>query len=393
MTAGRRTREFLETHTPTTRSVSPLWAPLSIAEAELADEEPFGSHEYLSRRLATIYLRFLEFIAARSTAARDFLRVARDLDREAQQVVFRDALTRRTLEDGVCWVAQGIDAIEPAALDGLLTAASTRAATAGRTLLNDSAECVHFRHAAHPGYVWADSSFEALPVMRFRGEVQKRLLGFRIEAPTRQQISILAAGAALAEQIAPRLAESALNHAFIVVIGSRRDGETFKSATVPGLPGVIVLSPGAVTGVFATAQVLVHEALHLKFLDIDYVHPLFAPGFRQESSRRITPVWHADRAGYGNWPIDRVLTSMHVYLALAVFVRKAGLASLEADLPSSGDLASEAARCLERATWLFNAVQDHLDALSTAGRAFVTASGSVLGKLETCSKVAGAPTE
>lgn len=125
-----------------------------------------------------------------------------------------------------------------------------------------------------------------------------------------------------------------------------------------------------------------HEAFHLKFLDIDYVHPLFALGFRPRTSRRITPAWHADRPRYGDWPTDRVLTSMHVYLALAVFLRKACSADRGVAVPSDDDLAAEASKCRERALWLLDAVQNHLDALSPAGRDFVARSRSMVGELD-----------
>lgn len=361
-------------------SASPMQLGCSMIEAKLSGDVPFGSHQYLSRNLTGTYTKFLEFLALRSLAARQLLATLQGPDIQAQNLVFRDVLLRRTIEDGVCLFAEGIATIEPAMLDELLAVAATHAAAPSRTLLNESAQCVSLRPAGHPGYVWADEHSKSMPAQRFRTEVMKRLPGFQLLVPTNHQISVLAAGAELSHRIAPTLTESALNHAFMIVIGSFPSGEKFKSATLPGLPGVIILSPEATLDVFDAAQTLLHEAVHLKFLDIDYVHPLFAPGFRQETSRRVTPAWHEGKAGYGNWPVDRLLTSMHVYLSMAVFLEKARAVGHEA-LPADQDLAAEAAKSRERAAWLLNEAYDHLDALSSSGRDFVAFNAALLGNL------------
>jgi HEXXH motif-containing protein len=182
----------------------------------------------------------------------------------------------------------------------------------------------------------------------------------------------------LAFQIAPSLARSAISHLRTVVVGDFEGGHApINALTVPGLSGVVLLSPNALSDSAAVAETLVHESVHLKFLDIEYVHPLFPVGFRPYSSPRITPIWHENDQRYGGWPIDRLLTSMHVYLSLAVFFGMAADRRGD-DFYAPDDCVARVERCRTRATWLFAAAQDYREYLSPAGRQFVAWVGAML---------------
>jgi hypothetical protein len=353
---------------------------LSTIELKLAESVPFGSYEYISRELSTIYIKLLTSIADDYPAVRSFLKELNLVDEKARRNVFRDPLLRRTIEDGVCQIIQGIDTIDPAMFNELLLAAAENGITAKRTLSNKNGKNVLFNQALGYGYVWVDDQSNTLPSRRFRDEVLKRLPGFHVDIPTRSQIEILSAGVTLAEKISPILARSALSHNFIVVIGEFTNGMQLNSLTMPGLPGVIFLSPKVLSSSAQVSEALFHESLHLKFLDIDYVHPLFALGFRQESSPRVTPVWHSEKPANGNWPIDRLLTSMHVYLALAVFHGNAAVNGGEGVSPE--DRAARASQCKFRAAWLFETAQNYLEFLSVTGREFVTSIGAMLAELD-----------
>jgi hypothetical protein len=300
-------------------------------------------------------------------------------DNQSRQIAFRDPLLRRTIEDGVCRTFQGIDTIDPSTFNELLQIGIQNGVTQKRTLLNENGTCVLFNHVLGYGYVWVEDEANTLSGRRFRDEVLKRMPGFRLATPTRSQVEILTAGASLAEKISPILARSALSHNVMVIIGEFTNGMRINSLTMPGLPGVIILSPEVLSSSVVASEALFHEALHLKFLDIDYIHPLFALGFRQQNSPRITPVWHSDKPENGNWPVDRLLTSMHVYLALAVFHEKAGAIGVDGASPESR--AARASQCKFRAAWLYETAQSYLDFLTTAGREFVASIGVMLAEL------------
>lgn len=364
-------------------------AGLLKVELKLAESLPFGSYDYISANLSIVYTKLLGFLANHFDVARDFLNRLNVICEVSRVAVFRDSLVRRTLEDGVCRIARGIDAIDSEMLSELLSAAAENAVTGKRTLLNECGRCIPLSQTASYGYVWADDRCETLPVQRFNQEILKRLPGFHIAMPTSDEISALVSGCTLAERTAPSLVKSAMSHNFMVVVGELESADKFSSLTMPGMPGVMFLSPKAVSTAAEAAQALVHESFHLKFLDIDYVHPLFALGFTPETTPRITPVWHNDRPENGNWPIDRLLTSMHVYLALAVFLERASKRDGVDHLFGREACAARSTQCRMRAAWLFDNVQDYTQFLSSEGKDFVASMGAMLTEMDSESGAAG----
>jgi HEXXH motif-containing protein len=157
----------------------------------------------------------------------------------------------------------------------------------------------------------------------------------------------------------------------------------FKSFTVPGLPGIVFVSPASVASARSAAEALLHEAIHLKFIDIDYFQYLFCTGFRQESSPKITPPWRRE-TGYGDWPIDRLLTSMHVYLSLTVYFGTAAIRpSADRGALDLDDCSARARQCRDRASWLLDEARNHFGYLSASGRSFVAWIAEILSVLDT----------
>jgi HEXXH motif-containing protein len=268
-----------------------------------------------------------------------------------------------------------------ATLSEVLISTAVQAEAGKTSVLDATARCVPLSSAPGHTFVWSDDRPAAVPGRRFVEEVLKRLPGFRIEVPTDEQVQLLDEGVGLALQVTPGLARSALSHLRTVVVGDfEGEGPPINALTAPGLSGVVFLSPHALSDPPTVAETLVHESIHLKFLDIEYVHALFPVGFRPYSSPRITPAWHLDDERYGGWPLDRLLTSMQVYLSLAVFF------GLAAERRSGGfyppdHCVARADQCTTRAAWLFTATQDYLAQLSPSGRDFVTWIGQMLAPL------------
>lgn len=356
-------------------------ANLLAIESTLSEETPFGNYGYIAGKVTAAYVQLLTLVAEKAPAAKLLLAKLDRVDDKCRRVMFRDPLVRRTIEDGVGATVRGLDTIEPAVLDELLAAAA-EAGAVSQTLLDQTVECIPFNYpSGQAGYIWADEQPSTLPGMRFRGEVLKRLPGLRVEIPTHDQVESIIAGSRLAHRIAPRPAGSAMSHAFMVIVGTFNDQENqFNAVTTPGLPGIVIMSPRSLANIASAAETLFHESMHLKFLDIDYIHPLFVLGFRPESSPRITPIWHQGGRGQGDWPVDRLLTSMHVYLSLAVLFEKAKVRGGE-DLYGSDHCVARAEECKTRATWLFEEAQNHLEFLTDSGREFVASIGVMLRDL------------
>lgn len=354
-------------------------ASLTTIESELADGTPFGSYDYLSRNTSAEYARLLALIVEQSPAAETLLAAVEG--REGGESLFQDPLVRRTVEDGVLTLLRGLDAIDAATLSEALLCAAAHAEAGEMSMLDATARCVPLGSAPGPTFVWADDRPPTMQGRRFVEEVLKRLPGFGIAVPTDEQVELLDEGLHLSRQVAPHLARSALSHLRTVVLGDfEGGGPPINALTAPGLSGVVFLSPHALSDRAAVAETLVHESIHLKFLDIEYVHALFPVGFRPYNSPRITPAWHQDDERYGGWPLDRLLTSMQVYVSLAVFF---GLAAERRgdDFHAPDDCVARAARCTTRAEWLFEAAQGYIDHLSPAGRDFVTWMGGMVALL------------
>ncbi len=350
-------------------------------EAQLADDIPFGSYSFISEQIFDVLTAMLHCVSKSSDHAGNLARVLGNLDQSARRVVSKDAALRRTVEDGVCSFHLHLETVDLGLFNEILRAAADAATTGGETLLGANACCLPLSATGNYGSVWLANTSGSPAADRFEGEVSKRLPGFKIYEPTDACIDSLLEGVIVAEKIAPSLTRSALAHNSIVLMGGfEGEGQRFDSATVPGLPGVILLNPSVCSSVVDAAQALVHESMHLKFLDIDYIRPLFAPGFRPGQSPLITPIWHLEKPGFGDWPVDRVLTSMHVYIAMSVFLRSA-CNYFGRDASESEKFELEAELSLERATWLFSCLQSYLTELSLSGRRFVHWTGKILDYL------------
>ncbi|CAN7202960.1 aKG-HExxH-type peptide beta-hydroxylase [Knoellia sp. LjRoot47] len=353
----------------------------SAVEQRLASGTPFGSHDFISTRVARVHVQLLTLLGAQSQGAQHLLEVLRTLDGARTRVVLRDSLLRRTIEDGTGAV-RGLDSIGEDLLDELLHAAADAASGEQLTLLGDPGlSTVFARRERGSGCVWLGAAEGSAAGSRFEDQVLRRLPGLRLRRPDAEQVALLEAANRLAVQVAPDLADSTLAHTCVVVVGDFDGaGHLFSALTLPGLAGVVVVSPQAIRSGIDLAELLVHESSQLKLLDIDYISPLFAPGFRPQSSPLVTPTWHEDDPLHHEWSVDRVLTSMHAYLTLAVFFGHAATGADE-DAMTAEDAEARVEQSRTRALGLFEAAHQHLEVLTPAGRDFVADVGEMLEEL------------
>jgi hypothetical protein len=116
--------------------------------------------------------------------------------------------------------------------------------------------------------------------------------------------------------------------------------------------------------------------MHLKLMDIDYAEQLYVLGFRPQLSPTVTPPWHS--GDQQQWPLDRILTAMHVYTGLAVFYGRMQLVqasgqgiNLTEDSAGPIDAVGKYERAVQRARCLLEMSQSHPDVFSPAGRSFI----------------------
>ncbi|GAA2954803.1 hypothetical protein GCM10010446_44740 [Streptomyces enissocaesilis] len=344
------------------------------AERILAQDVPFGSYEYISTRVFGRYVELLSMIAKSAPGARALFERMVTANGELRRLVLGDPLVRRTIEDGVGLYLLGRDAIDEQSLNEILTAADEHARHRHTQLLAETAGCVSISSAPHHGYVWTGAIEDNIAARRFVMQCLGRLPMLRIEQPTDEALGTITEAAKVVDRLLPELGRSALSHTSTVVVATSVEGSQYKSLTVPGLPGVIFLSPTVLASPVSAAEAMFHESMHVKLMDIDYAEHLFAAGFRPLSSPMVSPPWHSgDRKQ--RWPLDRLLTAMHVYTGLAVFFgridleRRRGGVTDRSEYPA--DPAMKYQEAIERARYLSNTAQDHFNTFSAAGNSFI----------------------
>jgi hypothetical protein len=342
---------------------------LAYAETALADSVPFGDEARISANVDNLYLGLLAAIASDVPGARLLLRVLNGGLPALRQTILRDALLRRTIEDGYCVQILHRDTITFEELDELLTEAARLGTRDGSQILIESANCRRMPTSAGGSWIWTDSTLKSLPARRFVKQCLCRLPAVSLDCPSDQHYRNLLEGAELAHASVPQLARSALSH--VLMIGVATPIATpFKSMTVVGLPGIVFLTPAVLVTPLRAAEALLHESIHLKFIDIDYSEHLFARGFRAEASPKFTPPWHAGTAN-GEWPVDRILTSMHVNLALTVFFGRVGQRAHQEGSADGVHSSERAFQAMDRARCLLVQAQESREYLSANGSRFV----------------------
>jgi hypothetical protein len=343
---------------------------LTRAETALADSVPFGHEAHISANVVNIYQALLATIASDVPGARLLLRILNDGLPDLRQRVLRDSLLRRTIEDGYCLQVLRRDAITFQELDELLTEAARLAARDGSEILINSASCGRVPTAPHGASIWTDTALTSVPARRFVNQCLCRVPALRLDYPGDQHYRNLLEGAELVRALLPQLARSSLFHVFMIGVAKPISTIPFKSMTVVGLPGTLFLTSAVLVTRLSAAEALLHESMHLKFIDIDYSESLFAKGFRADISPKFTPPWH-NRTVKGDWPVDRLLTAMHVYLALAVFFARMGQRAYQEAIDNRVHPWERAFQAMDRTRYLVVQAQAYLEYLSANGSQFV----------------------
>lgn len=151
---------------------------LPAVEERLSDSTPFGSYECITRNLMAVYADLLAVIAKQSRAAANLLHLLDQVGEGRRQVVLRDSALRRTIEDGACRIAGGVNSIEATTLEELLSAAAESTVSEKLTVVNGAASCVPFgNQTLGHAHIWLDDQPRTLPGRRLTHEVVKRLPG------------------------------------------------------------------------------------------------------------------------------------------------------------------------------------------------------------------------
>ncbi|MEM7583510.1 MAG: HEXXH motif-containing putative peptide modification protein [Acidobacteriota bacterium] len=156
------------------------------------------------------------------------------------------------------------------------------------------------------------------------------------------------------------------------------------STTFAPIPGAIFLARSIVQSPWTIAEAILHECMHLKFVELEHTHSIMARGYSEKTSPLVHPPWHPETV---TWPMNRALTAAHVYVALALYSVASEAASPELQARygpcQRSQLLVDTSAAGERANRLIDLASRHPESLGKAGRMFLEWMGDLLQKLAT----------
>lgn len=356
-----------------------------MVEEALADSQPFGDCGYIWRRVCLHYRRRVEMLSEYSEHARRFLSVLDDTPLEHHRRLLGDPAVRVAIDCSLRSMKMGREPFSQDDLGMVFRIAATNIDT-GATVppLGEGSDDYFRVYDGSWPWVWSEKRTHDDPLGDFfRRFFSQQHQGLVLSTPDARTRESLLAGVRLLHTLHPQLCRSAMSHVHLVAIVDAGPSARFTSLTNPCVPGTIVLSPSVLRTPWQAAEVLLHEALHVKFIDLEHTHSLLSEHYDVGGSPSIRPHWNRAHAGDVNeWPVNRSLTVLHVYTCLALFFSAVAnrSASLEAEFgPLHGmDPAKQARRAFDRAHYLRHQLEQHKEHLGFAGQLFIRWLGDVL---------------
>lgn len=236
------------------------------------------------------------------------------------------------------------------------------------------------------GWVWTEPRPEAgrLPLAERLEELKEGtfvdMRGARRVTPEPAHLAGLSRGAELLAELLPYAGAGVFPHISLVGLarGESDDGELYSLSGGDPLPSALFVAPEHLSDPWMTAEILLHEGLHLKQFDVLRTGSLVAdPGHQVEIPWRLT-----------SWSLTRVLAALHVYSHMVLFFAAAAEAPAglrerfgapptteDVGVPTPGSRAAVEGgydTSAERAGYLGRqALEVHGSALTPAGRRFV----------------------
>ncbi|RBQ16663.1 hypothetical protein DP939_28655 [Spongiactinospora rosea] len=368
-------------------------------EEILAGDRPFGDCDYIRQRTHLHYRHRLLLLKEHSKGAHLLLTAQDDASGDRHHQVLGDPAVRVATDTWLSAVRGGRELPWPEEeLDAVLETAAAQGLRATVPPLAEGAADLVRLHEAAGTWVWSEPRAEVDPLGEFfRRVFSASFQGLVLTSPGGRVRETLLRGAELLHELCPTLAPSALSHVHLVVVagkksspgsvspGSVSSGSAspgFASLTHPRIPGVIFLSPAVLGDAWQAAEYLLHEAMHVKFTDLEHTHSLLDEDYDAAASPLIRPHWNRARpeASEG-WPLDRALTVSHVYTTLALFhstvaARHAELAGRYGPI-TGADPARQARRSFDRAQYLLHRLGRHAERLGAGGRLFLRWLGGI----------------
>ena len=341
----------------------------TIAETRLADSLPFGNAAYIKRCVIQRYQGRLSLLEPHAPEASRLLQAlaTEQPSGAAAERVLTNVAVRGIIDRALACVKKGAEA-PPA---NLLHDTLEFAIDALRSGLDDWS----IPTGALPFALWSTSNALSVTGRAFELLVETTVAqsGIVLHSASEAAANKLVEGAQLLEQLLPQLSASALSH--VTAVGIIEHAGGILSVTNPYVPGTIFVTEHALTDPWSVAEFLLHEALHVKYVDLDNTHSI--NNLAMAHGKPVTPPWRRTQ----HWSVQHALTAMHVYLALAVFFDAVSSKPyLVEKYGAHPTLVAEASkrRSLDRAHFLLRKIQQNREALGKAGLLFISWTSEIL---------------
>jgi hypothetical protein len=351
------------------------------AEKQLARDVPFGSVDYIRERAALIYRRRLELLGGHLTAAVQFAQALDAAASSDSNQLFEDPVVRGSIDDLLRTYKEAGErkpaddqleflAYYSAHLDELKRDAANTTGSFRQELLS------------RPIRYWSAESGRTLRDRAFAAMLRQHLPGPRVYVAEAETEATINQALALVQELLPVAAHSAASHLYFIAVDDFDD--VVGSATISPILGTIFLSRSALQSPWTTAEAILHECMHLKFVELEHTHSMMARGYSEKASPRIHPPWHPETV---TWPMNRTLTAAHVYVALTLYsvVSEAAAQEFQARYGpcKRSPLLVDPSAAGERARSLIDLASRHPESLGQAGRTFLEWMGDILQELAT----------
>lgn len=349
-------------------------------EAELADRRPFGDSLHINQAIDRVYLHRLSLAETGLSSTLDLTKNLCCLSSTQCHRFLRDTMFRMGIDQAVLYGSGAPTRITFEVILAILNNAESLMKSPQPAPVLDSLQPLSARlnDGSLSPLIWrpnADAISQSMQEL-----VHEMVPDAHIDIASTEQIEILKAATKLLDTLLPKLAPSALNHVCSIVVVSERETpglghRGFGSGTTNNLPGVVVVSASELKTPWRAAEILLHEALHLKFIDLEFTHSMnLAAADEKDDLWTIAPPWRQLDENIEEWPPIRAMTAAHVYVGLSLFVHSVQMLAARPNA-SARYQSVEFHRSLReapyRAHFLLKALCERIDSLGTAGQYFV----------------------
>lgn len=353
---------------------------VATVERELADGRPFGNAQHINDLNDRLCLRRLSLSEGTFHAASELIEGLRGLSPERRRCFLRDPALRIGVDQALLH-SKGLPARHTIDwTERLLSRAVSLLKCNSKPTLLEAGQptAVRLGRQQFSPLLWRDSNSD--PSSQCIEELVHEIVpDAHIDRPSEEHAHTLQAAVTLLNRLLPWLTPSVLNHVAVVVLVSERGApgcghSGFQSGSARNLPGLVLLSASELATPWRAAEALLHESLHLKFIDLEFTHSMDLKADEVVEPWTIRPPWHDLAVGEGWHPI-RAMTAAHVYIGLALFFAGGQLLQSRSDsprgYPSTIELRDRAQCAASRARFLLGALDERSQRLGLAGQHFV----------------------